>query len=65
MEDFPIPDLADEIAYFVDELENGRGFLLIRGLPMDRYTDEEASIIYWGLGLHLGYPISKTQKEAS
>ncbi|QIZ07749.1 TauD/TfdA family dioxygenase [Priestia megaterium] len=56
-QDFPIPDLADEIAYFVDELENGKGFLLIRGLPMERFTDEEASIIYWGLGLHLGLPI--------
>lgn len=44
-EDFLIPDLSDEIAYFVEELENGRGFLLIRGLPMERYTDEEVSII--------------------
>jgi len=44
-EDFQIPDLSDEIAYFVEELENGRGFLLIRGLPMERYTDEEVSII--------------------
>ncbi|MGF9966439.1 TauD/TfdA family dioxygenase [Bacillus rhizoplanae] len=60
-EDFPIPDLADEIKYFVDELENGRGFLLIRGLPMERYTDEEASIIYWGLGLHLGLPIIQSK----
>ncbi|MFD4705844.1 TauD/TfdA family dioxygenase [Gottfriedia sp. NPDC058432] len=60
-EDFPIPDLADEIKYFVDELENGRGFLLIRGLPMERYSDEEASIIYWGLGLHLGLPIIQSK----
>ncbi|CAM4269029.1 hypothetical protein BAMA_21010 [Bacillus manliponensis] len=60
-EDFPIPNLAEEITYFVDELENGRGFLLIRGLPMERYTDEEASIIYWGLGLHLGLPIIQSK----
>jgi len=60
-EDFPIPDLADEIKYFVDELENGRGFLLIRGLQMDQFTDEEAGIIYWGLGLHLGLPIIQSK----
>ncbi len=60
-EDFPIPELADEIAYFVDELENGKGFLLIRGLPMERYGDEEASIIYWGLGLYMGRPITQDQ----
>ncbi|MBT2737375.1 TauD/TfdA family dioxygenase [Bacillus sp. ISL-7] len=58
-EDFPISDLLDEIDYFVEELENGRGFLLIRGLPIERYTDEEASIIYWGLGLHMGIPVSQ------
>ncbi|KON88812.1 hypothetical protein AF332_19735 [Sporosarcina globispora] len=58
-EDFPIPDLFKEIEYFVEELENGRGFLLIRGLPLERYTDEEASIIYWGLGLHMGIPVSQ------
>ncbi|MEZ2661521.1 TauD/TfdA family dioxygenase [Aneurinibacillus aneurinilyticus] len=61
-EDFPIPDLSDEIAYFVDELENGRGFLLLRGLSMKRYTDEEASIIYWGLGLHMGIPVTQNAK---
>jgi Taurine catabolism dioxygenase TauD, TfdA family len=60
-EDFPIPELADEITYFLDELENGRGFLLIRGLPLDQFTDEEASIIYWGLGLHLGLPIIQSK----
>ena len=53
-EDFPLPDLADEMANLVEELENGRGFLLIRGLPIERYSDEEASIIYYGLGLHMG-----------
>ncbi|KON88810.1 hypothetical protein AF332_19725 [Sporosarcina globispora] len=60
--DFPIPNLADEIAYFIDELENGKGFLLIRGLPMEKYTVEEASIIYWGIGLHLGNPITQDAK---
>ncbi|MFB5196655.1 TauD/TfdA family dioxygenase [Neobacillus sp. KR4-4] len=58
-EDFPIPELTEEIAYFVEELETERGFLLIRGLPMERYTDEDVKIIYWGLGLHMGVPQSQ------
>ncbi|KZR60054.1 TauD/TfdA family dioxygenase [Pseudobacillus badius] len=61
-EDFPIPDLANEIAYFVEELENGRGFLLLRGLPVEQYTDEQASIIYYGLGLHMGTPVTQNVK---
>lgn len=61
-EDFPIPELTNEIAYFNEELENGKGFLLLRGLPIERYTDEEASIIYYGLGLHMGTPVSQNIK---
>ncbi|MDV6379468.1 TauD/TfdA family dioxygenase [Sporosarcina sp. GW1-11] len=61
-EEFPIPELANEIASFNDELENGRGFLLLRGLPIERYTDEEAAIIYYGIGLHMGTPVSQNVK---
>ena len=61
-EDFPIPELANEIANFNEELENGKGFLLLRGLPIERYTDEEAGIIYYGLGLHMGTPVSQNIK---
>jgi len=60
--DFPIPDLANEITYFVDELERGRGFLLIRGLPIERYTEEEISTIYYGIGLHMGNPVTQNGK---
>ncbi|MDR6998331.1 TauD/TfdA family dioxygenase [Neobacillus niacini] len=60
-EDFLIPGLAEVVDYFIDELENGQGFLLIRGLPMDRYTDDEAAIVYWGLGLHMGLPIIQSK----
>lgn len=61
-EDFPISELNEEIAYFNNELENGRGFLLIRGLPIEKYTDEEVSIIYYGLGLHMGIPVTQNAK---
>ena len=55
-EDFPLPTLAGKIAAFEDELINGRGFQLISGLPAERYTDADASAIYWGIGMHLGTP---------
>lgn len=58
-EDFPISALAEEINYFNEELENGKGFIVIRGLPIERYTDDEAAIIYYGLGLHMGTPVSQ------
>lgn len=58
-EDFPITELSEEISFFNDELENGKGFIVIRGLPIERYTDEEAAIIHYGLGLHMGTPVSQ------
>ncbi|MGY8872299.1 MAG: TauD/TfdA family dioxygenase [Pseudomonadales bacterium] len=61
-EDFPITQLSKEIAYFNEELENGKGFILIRGLPIERYTDDEAAIIYYGLGLHMGTPVPQNLK---
>src|SRR5262249_48092730 len=53
---FPPPALAPELRRLTHELIEGRGMVLIRGLPVDRYTKEEASTIYWGVGMHLGQP---------
>lgn len=61
-EDFPITALSEEISCFNEELENGKGFIVIRGLPIERYTDDEAAIIYYGLGLHMGTPVSQNMK---
>ena len=55
-EDFPLPTLSAHIRRFEDELIDGRGFQLISGLPVERYSDADASAIYWGIGMHLGTP---------
>lgn len=54
--DFPLPALAARIDGWARELARGRGFLLLRGLPVDRWGDARSALIYWGLGLHLGEP---------
>ena len=43
-------------------LINGRGVVLIRGVPVDRYDKERASKIYWGVGTHLGAPWPQNAK---
>jgi hypothetical protein len=55
-EDFPLPTLAPTIAAWARELEDGRGFLVVRGLPVARWDADETALVYWGLGLHLGRP---------
>ena len=59
---FPLPRLAAVLDGLLEELENGRGFALLRGLPRHRYTDEECELIYWGLGMHLGNPVSQNAR---
>ena len=53
-DDFPLPTFSLELSSVLDELERGRGFVLLRGIPVDRYTPDELKSLYWGLGAHLG-----------
>ncbi len=55
-EHFPLDTLVPVLADIAEELINGRGFQRISGLPVDRLGAEDASWIYWGIGLHLGVP---------
>jgi hypothetical protein len=55
-DDFPIPRLTASLAEVSRELEDGRGVVLLRRVPVERYTEDELRIVYWGLGLHLGTP---------
>ncbi|MEM9513870.1 MAG: TauD/TfdA family dioxygenase [Actinomycetota bacterium] len=55
-ERFPLDTLVPVLAGIAEALINGRGFQRISGLPMDRLGPDDASWIYWGIGLHLGVP---------
>jgi hypothetical protein len=54
--DFPLPTLGPRLKAIERELMDGRGFVLIRGLPRERYSNDEMCLAYWGLGAHLGRP---------
>lgn len=49
--------LAPAIAAWRETLAHGRGFLLVRGLPVERLSFDEAVTAYWALGLHVGKPV--------
>lgn len=56
--DFPLPSFAKRLRLMSDEMENGRGFVLLRGLPQT-YTREEMEFAYWGFGTHLGTAVTQ------
>ena len=58
--DFPLHGAtARKMQAVLSELEHGRGFALVRGLPVMRYTKRDASLIYWGLGTHFGHCVAQ------
>ncbi|MBU6189855.1 MAG: TauD/TfdA family dioxygenase [Betaproteobacteria bacterium] len=61
-EHFPIGALGAALPAFAEALENGRGFLLLRGLPVARYTDEQLKSVCYGIGLHLGLPVRQNPR---
>ena len=44
-EHFPVPNVAREIAAWANELQSGRGFLMVRGLPVERYSDRPQKMV--------------------
>lgn len=60
--DFPLGPLEPLLARTAEELENGRGFCVLRGLPVERYSEAEIDTIYYGLGLHLGQPVGQNPR---
>ena len=41
------------------ELKYGRGFVLVRGFPVDRLESRDVELAYFALGLQLGRPVSQ------
>ncbi len=51
---FPLPTLGPFLRGVLRELLEGRGFILLRGLPVARWSREEQAYAYLGMGAWLG-----------
>jgi hypothetical protein len=51
---FPLPTFGKTLASFREEILHGRGFVLIRGLPVDGKPILDSAIAYCGIGAHFG-----------
>ncbi len=60
--EFPLPTLGATLDELRGDVLRGRGFVVIRGLPLDRYSLEEAAILYWGIGAYFGHPVPQNGK---
>jgi len=63
-EDFPLPAASrDALAAALAETQGGWGMCLVKGFPVDDWTEAQTRLAYWGMGLHLG--VCRTQNKAS
>lgn len=53
-DDFPLPRLQSALAEWERTLLEGRGFILVRGLPIEGRSIEWITTAFWGIGAHLG-----------
>ena len=51
---FPLPCLGKRLLALKNEIENGRGFAVIRGIPVENYDNYECKILSWGLCIYFG-----------
>eukprot|EP00884_Botryococcus_braunii_P012117 jgi/Botrbrau1/20906/Bobra.0135s0037.1 len=61
-EEFPLPTLGPVLERIREEVRVGRGFALLRGLPVDRWTRRQAVVAYWGIALYWGNVRSQNKK---
>ena len=59
-EDFSLPRFATRMTAIQQSLESGSGATWVRGFPVERYTDEQAMRVFWGLSRHVGTPVSQS-----
>ncbi|HJT89283.1 MAG TPA: TauD/TfdA family dioxygenase [Bryobacteraceae bacterium] len=51
---FPLPSFAPMAAEIRRRLREGRGFVVLRGIDLDQFSEEQARLLYAGLGSQVG-----------
>lgn len=61
-EDFPLFKVAEDLKSVSEQIEEGIGMAVLRGLPVLNYSKDDASRIYWGIGQYLGSPVTQNSR---
>jgi len=56
-DDLPLPTLDPILDGIRDDVIDGRGFALIRGLPVDRWSRAVTARAYWAIGARIGHAV--------
>src|SRR5215510_14682531 len=59
-EHFGLPSLRPVIDEIRRQIAKGRGFVVVRRLPVEAYSKDDLGMIFWGIGTHLGHGLSQS-----
>ena len=59
-EHFPLDAISGDLDTVREQVERGRGIVLLRGLPVARYSRDDMCRLFWGLGTHFGRAVSQS-----
>lgn len=63
LEEFSLPTLGPLLRGAGDEVNSGRGFVLLKRLPVERWSREQILVAYWLIGLHWGVAMPQNEKQ--
>ncbi|SDE42443.1 TauD/TfdA family dioxygenase [Rhodococcus tukisamuensis] len=56
---FPLPTLGEMLERVAADLESGYGLAVVQGLPVAHHGRADLRTVFWGIGQHLGIPVSQ------
>ena len=60
--DFKFGPLAEKLQKAFLDVRDGRGFVLLRGLPRQGLSLDQFAAVVWGVGTYFGHPLSQNAK---
>lgn len=61
-DNFNLPSLGPKLRQLQQEVVTGRGFALLRGLPVQQYGLERSATAYWGMGATWGHAVPQNKQ---
>lgn len=56
------PALDADLERVFDEIQDGRGIVIVRGIPVTKHSVEDVQRMFWALGAHFGRGVSQSAR---
>ena len=64
-DDFPLPTLGPVLDRLRIEVLDGRGFVLVCGMPVEDRPMAESAMAYWGVGTYFGNALAERARASA